>query len=96
MLLKNPYLNVCHRLINDRAHALMNLSELARRELEETSFLWEMKSSRQEEEGVKPKKEKRKKKKLLRGRNMYLEGLTTVSQTELAVSLNVFGVYMDL
>lgn len=43
----------------------MNLSELARRELEETSFLWEMKSSRQEEEGVKAKKEKRKKKNFL-------------------------------
>lgn len=52
-------------------------------------------TSRQEEEGAKEKKKKQKrKKKLLRGRNMYLEGLTTVSQTELAVSLNVFGVYM--
>jgi len=64
MLLKNPYLNVCHRLINDRAHALMNLSELARRELEETNFLWEMKNtSRQEEEGAKGKKRSKKERK---------------------------------
>ena len=64
MLLKNPYLNVCHRLINDRAHALMNLSELARRELEETNFLWEMKNtSRQEEEGAKEKKRSKKERK---------------------------------
>lgn len=42
----------------------MNLSELARRELEETNFLWEMKStSRQEEEGVKEKKRRKKERK---------------------------------
>ena len=44
----------------------MNLSELARRELEETNFLWEMKStSRQEEEGEKEKKRKKERKNFL-------------------------------